>query len=128
MGSANWLDRAMWAIANAPRELLIYAVVSLGTYAYLAILPGTPGYAETGIPWGWVLISAILAILLIRRMRLAWFFSLMLNILAFVPLVLLSGSPIDWSLKHAGLVVLTTLSVVLLAMPAVRRYMNVQPG
>ncbi len=125
MGSASWLDRAIWAIVQAPRELLLYGLVSLGTYAYLALLPGNPGYGESGVPWGWVLISAILVILLIRRVRLAWFFSLMLNILALVLLVLFTAWP--WSLKHGGLVVLTAAAVVLLAMPAVRRYMDARP-
>ena len=126
MGSASWLDRTMWAIAQAPRELLLYALVSLGTYAYLALVPGDPGYDDSGVPWGWVLISAILVVLLIRRMRLAWFFSLVLNVLALVLLVLFSAWP--WSIKHGGLVVLTAAAVVLLATPAVRRYMDRRPA
>lgn len=126
MGSASWVDRAMWAIAQAPRELLLYALVSLGTYAYLALVPGDPGYDDSGVPWGWVLITAILAVLLFRRMRLAWFFSLMLNILALVLLVVFSAWP--WPLKHAGLVVLTAAAVVLLVTPAVRRFMDGRPA
>lgn len=126
MGSASWLDRMLWAVTQAPRELLLYTLVSLGTYAYLALVPGDPGYDESGVPWGWVFITAILAFLLFRRMRLAWFFSIMLNVLALVLLVLFSAWP--WSVKHAGLVVLTAASVVLLVTPAVRRYMDGRPA
>lgn len=126
MGSASWLDRTIWAFSQAPRELLIYAVISLGTYAYIALIPGDPSYDEAGVPWGWVLISAIMVLLLVRRMRLAWFFSLMLNIVTLIPLVIFGSWP--WSLKYGGLVALTAAAVVLLATPSVRRYMDGKPA
>lgn len=119
------IDRVLWAIARAPRELLLYAIVSLGTFAYQALVPGEPHYGDAGMPWGWVIISLILVILLYRRVRLAWFLSLMLNLLTTIVLILFSTWP--WTVKYGGLVVLSALGVVLLASSAVRRYMDGKP-
>jgi len=126
MGSAGLIDRVLWAIARAPRELLLYAIVSLGTFAYQALVPGEPHYGDAGMPWGWVIISLILVILLYRRVRLAWFLSLMLNLLTTIVLILFSTWP--WTVKYGGLVVLSALGVVLLASTAVRRYMDGKPA
>jgi len=126
MGSAGLIDRVLWAIARAPRELLLYAIVSLGTFAYQALVPGEPHYGDAGMPWGWVIISLILVVLLYRRMRLAWFLSLMLNLLTTIVLILFSTWP--WTVKYGGLVVLSALGVVLLASTAVRRYMDGKPA
>jgi len=126
MGSAGLIDRVLWAIARAPRELLLYAIVSLGTFAYQALVPGEPHYGDAGMPWGWVIISLILVILLYRRVRLAWFLSLMLNLLTTIVLILFSTWP--WTVKYGGLVVLSALGVVLLASSAVRRYMDGKPA
>lgn len=126
MGSAGLIDRVLWAIARAPRELLFYSVVSLGTFAYQALVPGEPHYGDAGVPWGWVLISLVLVVLLYRRLRLAWFFSLMLNLLTTIVLILFSTWP--WTVKYGGLVVLSALGVVLLASTAVRRYMDERPA
>ncbi|MCO5176443.1 MAG: hypothetical protein M9890_05660 [Thermomicrobiales bacterium] len=125
MGSAGLVDRVLWAIARAPRNLLLFAIVSLGTFAYQELVPGEPNYGEAGIPWGWVLITLVLVILLYRRVRLAWFLSLMLNLLTTIVLVLFSTWP--WTPKYAGLVVLSAAATVLLASSAVRRYMDEKP-
>lgn len=125
MASAGLIDRVLWAIARAPRELLLYAIVSLGTYAYQFFVPYESNSGDVRIPWEWVLISAIFIVLLYRRMRLAWFLSLMLNILMTVLLIMSLTS--YHSLQNIGLVVLYALGVVLLASSAVRRYMDGKP-
>jgi hypothetical protein len=122
MGSASRLDRARWAILNAPRELRFYALVSLGAYFYQELVPGDPRFSTTGVFVGWVLVTTILILLLIRRVWLAWFMSLVQNLLFLFVLVASGGWP--WTLKYTGLVVLTAAAAALLATPAVRRHMQ----